>query len=95
MKCIFPLLFALTLLVGCSPQKAAVTPKPTPEGITPTPEPTPAPTQFRFTRESSSGPKTVKTFTATAVPPWRGATASVRAMMMTLPLSFSPPTARS
>lgn len=62
MKRIFPLLFALTLLVGCSPQKAAVTPKPTPEGITPTPEPTPAPTQFRFTQESFSGPKTVKTF---------------------------------
>ena len=95
MKRIFPLLFALTLLVGCSPQDPALTPGPTSRPTIPVPESTTAPTQFRFTRESFSGPKTVKTFTATAVPPWQGATASVRVMMMTLPLSFSPPTARS
>lgn len=72
MKRIFPLLFALTLLVGCSPQDPALTPGPTSRPTIPAPEPTAGPAQFRFTRESFSGPKTVKPFTATAVPPWRG-----------------------
>lgn len=45
MKRIFPLLFTLTLLAGCTPQGPALTPDPTA-----TPEPTPV--QFRFTREN-------------------------------------------
>ena len=52
MKRIFPLLFALTLLVGCSPQDPALTPGPTSRPTIPAPESTAAPTQFRFTRET-------------------------------------------